>query len=87
MLGRPKSKCVTTEGREEICITRKKVENVGSFKYLGTVIDRNLAFRENSDHVHKKSTATIISSQEIEKFQLQSLHAGISLPWCNKKCS
>ena len=38
----------------EICINQPRVEIVSSFNDLGAVIDRKLAFGENTDSVHKK---------------------------------
>ena len=49
-----------------ICTYQQKVEIVSSFEYLGTAINRTLAFNENTGHV---CTVTIISSEEVEKFQ------------------
>ena len=37
--------------------------------HLSILIHRKLAFSENKDHVYKKSTVRIISSQKIEKLQ------------------
>ena len=44
------------EVKSPVVICGESVEQVESFKYLGTVIDNKLSFQENTDYINGSST-------------------------------
>ena len=40
---------------QPLMINGQTVETVSTFKYLGTVVDENLTFTDNVDHIYKKA--------------------------------
>ena len=50
--------------KNAIRIKGQQVEQVSSFKYMGTVLDGKLTFTENCDSIYKKSQTAALPSQE-----------------------
>ena len=44
-------------------INRQTVEIVSTFKYLGTVVDENLSFTDNVDHIIQKGTTSVFAPE------------------------
>ena len=55
---------------EPIKISNESVEVVDSFKYLGTIIDTNLDFKENTDQIYKKCQQRLYLLRKLKSFDV-----------------
>ena len=53
-------------------INSQHVEQVESFKYLGTVIDNNLSFTEHVDHITKKANQRMYLLRKLRSFNVST---------------
>ena len=68
-----------TPGYEAITINGQLVDQVQSYRYLGTIIDYKLNFQENCEAVCKKGTTASILFEKIVPFSYRQDHDDIVL--------
>ena len=51
-------------------IKGQTVETVSTFKCLGTVIDENLTFTDNVDHIYKKAQQRLFLLHKLRSFNV-----------------
>ena len=53
-------------------INGQTVETVSNFKYLGTVVDENLTFTDNVDHIYKKAQQRLFLLWKLRSFNVST---------------
>ena len=53
-------------------INGQTVETVSTFKYLGTVVDENLTFTDNVDHIYKKAQQRLCLLRKLRRFNVST---------------
>ena len=57
---------------QPLMIKGQTVETVSTFKYLGTVVDKNLTFTDNVDHIYKKAQQHLFLLQKLRSFNIST---------------
>ena len=57
---------------QPLMIKGQTVETLSTFKYLGTVVDENLTFTDNVDHIYKKAQQRLFLLRKLRSFNVCS---------------
>ena len=57
---------------QPVMINGQTVETVSTFKYLGTVVDKNLTFTDNVDHIYKKAQQRLFLLRKLRSFNVST---------------
>ena len=55
-----------------LMINGQTVETVSTFKHLGTVVDENLTFTDNVDHIYKKAQQRLVLLRKLRSFNVST---------------
>ena len=57
---------------QPLMINGQTVETVSTFKHLGTVVDENLTFTDNVDHIYKKAQQRLFLLRKLRSFNVST---------------
>ena len=64
--------CRAPEKTAPVIIDKQQVETVSSFRYLGSIIDQKLNFRENTDIIYKKAHQRLFILRKLRSFNVST---------------
>ena len=70
--GRSRVKGASHPLSQPLRIIGQTVETVSTFKYLGTVVDENLTFTVNVDHIYKKAQQRLFLLRKLRSFNVST---------------
>ena len=70
--GRDQVKGASHPLSQPLMINGQTVETVSTFKYLGAVVDENLTFTANVDHIYKKAQQLLFLLQKLRSFNVST---------------